>query len=167
MEEGDLIDMTGIPIIAAEGTATEGGAAADAEDGGAQTGHGADHEAKGGTEQGTEVVHDDTAERTGPAEECPANDVKHAVVAECAALVTRTSPEATATIAEDVVHAPVEEVNEATRGPTRGDADDVAHAAELEAALLTVSSLTCEAHNEDAGAAETDPPLAAAAEDEV
>jgi hypothetical protein len=48
-----------------------------------------------------------------------------------------------------------------------GDTDDVAHVAELEAALLTVSSPTCEAHTEDAGATETGLPSSAAAEAEV
>jgi hypothetical protein len=109
--------MTGILLITIEGTVAEGGAAADAEDGGATTGHWADHEAEGGAEQGTEAAHDDRAERTGPAEESPANDADHTVVAECASLVTRTSPKATATNAEDAVRAPVEEVNEAARGP--------------------------------------------------
>jgi methylglyoxal synthase len=89
------------------------------------------------------------------------------VVAEHAALATRTSPEATATTAEDIVRTPVEEVNEAARGPTGGDTDDVAHAAELEATLLAVSSPAREAHTEDAGAAETGPSPVAAAEAEV
>jgi hypothetical protein len=43
----------------------------------------------------------------------------------------------------------------------------VAHAAELEAALLVVGSLAREAHTEDAGTTETGPPPAAAVEAEV
>jgi hypothetical protein len=43
----------------------------------------------------------------------------------------------------------------------------VAHVAELEAALLTVSSPAREAHTEDAGAVKTVPPPAAADEAEV
>jgi hypothetical protein len=43
----------------------------------------------------------------------------------------------------------------------------VAHAAELEAALLAVSSPAREAHTKDAGAAEIGPPPVAAAEAEV
>jgi hypothetical protein len=89
------------------------------------------------------------------------------VAAEHAALAARTCPEATATNAEDTVHAPVEEVNETTGGPTRSNVDDVAHAAELEAALLAVSSPAREARSEDAGAVETGPPPTGAAEPEV
>jgi hypothetical protein len=47
------------------------------------------------------------------------------------------------------------------------DADDVAHAAEIEAALLAVSSPAREAHTEDACAVETGLPSVAAAEAEV
>jgi hypothetical protein len=129
--------------------------------------HGANHEAEGGAEQGTEAAQDDRAERTDSAEESPANDAEHAVVVERASLATRTSPEDTTTIAEDAIRAPVEEVKEAACGPTGGDANDVAHAARLEAALLAVSSLTREAHIEYAGAVETGPPPAATTEAEV
>jgi hypothetical protein len=167
MEEGNWIEMTGIPLITDEGTVADGGADADAEGGCAETGHGADHEAEGGTEQGAETTHDDRAERTGPTEESPANDAKRAVGVEHAVLAACTSPEATTTTAEDVVRAPVEEVNETAHGPTRCDADDVTHATELEAALLAISSPACEAHIEDAGAAETGLPPAAAADAEV
>jgi hypothetical protein len=76
-------------------------------------------------------------------------------------------PEAPATDAEDVVHAPVEEANKAARGPTGGDTDDVVHVVELEAALLAVSSPAHETHPEGAGDAETEPPPAADAEAEV
>jgi hypothetical protein len=89
------------------------------------------------------------------------------VGAEHAALAARTSPEATATNAEDAVRAPVEKVNETTGGPTGGNVDDVAHAAELEAALLAVSSPAREARSKDAGAVETGPPPTGAAEAEV
>jgi hypothetical protein len=167
MEEGDWIDMTGILLITAEGTVAEGGVAADAEDRSAKTGHGTDHEAKGAAEQDTEVAHDDRAEHTGLAEESPANNAKHAVVAERASLATRTSPEATTTTAEDVVRASVEEANETVRGPTGADTDDGAHAAELEVALLAVSAPAREAHTEEAGAAQIVPPPAAGAEAEV
>jgi creatinine amidohydrolase/Fe(II)-dependent formamide hydrolase-like protein len=123
--------MTGTPLIAAEGTAAEGGVDADAEGGGAEMGHGADHETEGGTEQGAEAMHDDRAECTRPAEESLANDAECAVGAEHAALAARTSPEATATTAEDVVRALVEQVNETVRALIGGDVDDVAHATEL------------------------------------
>jgi methylglyoxal synthase len=89
------------------------------------------------------------------------------VGAEHATPAAHTPPEATATTAENVVRASVEEVNKATLGPTGGDAEDVAHAAELEAALLVVSSPTHEAHTEDAGAAETGLPSATTTEAEV
>jgi hypothetical protein len=49
-------------------------------------------------------------------------------------------PEAPATDAKDAVHAPVEEANNAAHEPIGGDADDVAHATELEAVLLAASS---------------------------
>jgi hypothetical protein len=69
--------------------------------------------------------------------------------------------------AENVVHAPVEEAAKTARGPTGGDVDDAAHVAELEAALLAVSSPAREAHPEGAGDAETEPPPSAAAEAEI
>jgi hypothetical protein len=53
------------------------------------------------------------------------------------------------------------------RGPTGADTDDVAHAAELEVALLAVSSPAREAHTEEAGAAQIVPPPAAGAEAEI
>jgi hypothetical protein len=159
--------MTGIPLIAVEGIATEGGADTNVGGRGAEAGHGADHEAERGTELGAETAHEDRAERTGPAEEGPVNDAERAAVAEHAAHATCTPPEATATTAEDAVRAPIDEVKETVRGPTRGDADDVAHATELEAALHAVSSPAREAHIEDAGAAETGLPPAATAEAEV
>jgi creatinine amidohydrolase/Fe(II)-dependent formamide hydrolase-like protein len=131
MEEGNWIEMTGTPLIATEGTAAEGEVDANAEGGGAEMGHGADHETEGGTEQGAEAMHDDRAECTRPAEESPANDAERAVGAEHDALAARTSPEATATTAEDVVRALVEQVNETVRALIGGDVDDVAHATEL------------------------------------
>jgi hypothetical protein len=76
-------------------------------------------------------------------------------------------PKAPATDAEDDGHVPVEEANEAACGPTGGNADDVAHAAELEVVLLAVSSLARETHPEGAGDTETEPPPATAAEAEV
>jgi hypothetical protein len=167
MEEGNWIDMTGISLITAEGTATEGGAATDTKGGDTETGRGADHEAEGLIGQGAEAAHDDRAKRTVPAVENAVNDAERAMVAEDVALMARTSPEAAAMTAEDAVRAPVEEVNETARGPTGGDTDDVEHVAELEVALLAVNSSAHKAHPEDAGAAETDPPPAAAAKAEV
>jgi hypothetical protein len=64
MEEGNWIEMTGIPLIAAKGTIAEGGATTDAEGGGAETGHGAEHGAEGGLEQDAKTAHDERVERT-------------------------------------------------------------------------------------------------------
>jgi hypothetical protein len=159
--------MTGISLITAEGTAAEGVAADDAEGGGAETGRDADHESECLTGQGIKAAHDNSVERTVPAEMNPAYNAEEASGAEHATLAVRTPPEAPATNAEDVVRASVEEANEATSRPTEGDTDDSAHTAEFEAALLAVSSTAREARPEDAGAAETDPPPAATAETEV
>jgi hypothetical protein len=168
MEEGNWIEMTGISLITAEGTAVEGVAADDVEGGGAETGRGADHGAKGLTGQGAEAAHDDKMERTAPTERDPAHEMEDASGDEHATLAVGTPPpEAPAADAENVVHAPVEEAAETARGPTGGDADDASHVTQLEAALLAVSSPAREAHPEGAGDAETEPPPAAAAEAEV
>jgi hypothetical protein len=153
MEEGNWIAMAGIPLISVEGTAAEGGAAADAEGGGTVVQHGDAHEAEGLATQGAEATHDDRAERIIPAAETPAHDVERAVAAEDATLAAHTSPEATATPTEDPVHAPAQDVHEAACEPTGGDADKRAHIAELEAVLLAVSSPAHEAPPENTGVA--------------
>jgi hypothetical protein len=167
MEEGNWIEMAGVTLITAKGTVAEGGAAEDTEGGCAEVGHNAEQGAEGDAEQDTETARDEGAGRTSSAEENPASDAKRVVVAEHAALAAGTSPEANAVNTEGAAHAPVEEVNETTRRSSGGDADDKVHAAELEAALLTVSSPGCETHTEDAGPIETGTPSVAAAEAEV
>jgi hypothetical protein len=92
MEEGNWIEMTGIPLIVVEGTAAEGGAADDAEGGGAETGRDANHEAEGLMGQGAEAAHDDRIECAVPAEGNPADDAEHAVGAEHVVLAVRTPP---------------------------------------------------------------------------
>jgi hypothetical protein len=159
--------MASIPLITAVGVVAEGGAAEDAEGGGAKAGHSVEQGAEGDAEQDAEGARGEGAERTGPAEENPASDMECVVVAEHAALAASTSLEANAANAEDAAHAPVEEVNEATWGPSRGDADDEAHVAKLEATLLAASSPECETHAEDADPVETGTPSAAAVEAEV
>jgi hypothetical protein len=57
--------------IRCDKTITEGGAAADADSGGAKMGHGAEHGAEGGAKQDAEAMHDERAERTGPAKKTP------------------------------------------------------------------------------------------------
>jgi hypothetical protein len=64
----------------------------------------------------------------------------------------------------DVVRAPDEDVHAtiSAGGATGGDAAEWVHAAELEAALLAVSSLARETPLEPAGAGQIDPPPATA-----
>jgi hypothetical protein len=131
MEKGNWIEMTWIPLIAAEGAAAEGGAAEDVEGGGTAARRGVEQGAEGDTEQDTETARGEGAERTGPAEENQPSDAERVMVAEHVALAASTSPEANAVNAEGAAHAPVEGVNENTRGPTWGDADDEVHATEL------------------------------------
>jgi hypothetical protein len=152
--------MVGIPLIAAEGAAAEVGAAEDAEGGGVEAGHNDD------AEQGTETTRDEGAERTIPAEENPASDAERGAMAEHVALAAGTSPDANVANAEGAAHASVEEMGQAARGPSGGDATDEAHAVELVATLLAVSSLGREAHA-DAEPVETGPTSAAAAEAEA
>jgi hypothetical protein len=92
MEEGNWIEMTGISLITAEGTAVEGVAADDVEGGGAETGRGADHGAKGLTGQGAEAAHDDKMERTAPTERDPAHEMEDASGDEHATLAVGTPP---------------------------------------------------------------------------
>jgi hypothetical protein len=162
MEEGNWIEMIGIPLITAEGAAAD-----DAEGRGAGTGRGSDHGAKGLTGQGAEVAHNDMMECAAPTERDPAQETEDAPGTERATLAVNTPPEAPAVDAEDVTHAPVEEAAETACGPIGGDADDAADAAELEAALLAISSPAREAHTEGAGDAATEPPPSVAAEAEV
>jgi hypothetical protein len=132
MKVGNWIEMTGILLITAEGVAAKGVAADDAEGGGAEMGRGSDHRAEGLTGQGAEVVHDDMMEHTAPTERDPTHETEDATGAEQATLAVNTLPPKTPAVdAENVVHALVEEVVETARGPTGGDADDEAHAAEL------------------------------------
>jgi hypothetical protein len=159
--------MTRIPLIIAEGVVAESGAVEDAEGRGVVAGRGAEQGIEGYAKQDAETARGEGAERTGPAEENPASEVERVVVAEHAALAVGASPEANAVNAEGASHAPVAEVNENTRGPTGGDAEDEAHTAELEAALLVVSSPGCKTRAEDAGAVKTGIPSATAAEAEV
>jgi hypothetical protein len=159
--------MTRVPLIAAEGAVTEGGAAEDAEGEGAEAGHGVEQGVKGDAEQDVETARGKGTERTGPAEENPASDEERIVVAEHTALAAGTFPEANAVNAKGVVHVPVEEVNGNMRGPSEGDTDDEAHTADVEAALLAVSSPGRETHTEDAGPVETGVPSAAATKAEV
>jgi hypothetical protein len=151
----------------AEGTAAEGGAAEDAEGGGAKAGHGIEQGVEGDAKQDTETARGEGAERTSPAEENLASDGERTMVAEHAALAASTSPEANAANAKDAAHAPVEEVNGAARGPSGGDTDDEAHAAKLEVALLAASSPGRETHAEDADPVEAGTPSAVVAEAKV
>jgi hypothetical protein len=79
-------------LITAEGTAAEGVAADDAEGGGAETGRDADHEAECLTGQGIKAAHDNSVERTVPAEMNPAYNAEEASGAEHATLAVRTPP---------------------------------------------------------------------------
>jgi hypothetical protein len=67
-------------------------------------------------------------------------------VAEHAKTTADTSPVADVASAEGASHMSVEQKGEASCGLSGGDANDEAHAAELEAALLAVSSPGREAH---------------------
>jgi hypothetical protein len=80
------------------------------------------------------------------------------------AVAAPTSPEAAATPDGGAVHTPYEDLHATTStgGPTGGDTAERAHAAELEATLLAVSSPEREAPPDPAGAGQTDPPPAAA-----
>jgi hypothetical protein len=73
MEEGNLIEMTGIPLITAEGVAVD-----DAEGGGAKTGRGSNHGAEGLTGQGAEAAHDDVMQRTAPTKKDPTQETEDA-----------------------------------------------------------------------------------------
>jgi hypothetical protein len=160
MEEGNWIDMAEIPLIAAEGATAEDGAAEDAEGGGVEVGH------NGNAKRGVETARDDGVERTVPTEENRASDVERVAVAKHAEPATDTSPEADAVNAEGDARVSVEQMGEAVRGSSGGDANDKAHAVELEAMLLAVSPPGHEAHT-DAEPLEIDPPSATATEAEV
>jgi hypothetical protein len=151
MEEGNWIDMAEIPLITAEGVATEGGAAGDAECGGVEAGH------SGDAEQGAKAAHNEGVECTIPTEENPTSDAERVAVAEHAELAAGISPEADASNAEGAAHVSVEQMGEAARGSLGGDADDEVHTAELEATLLAVSSPGRETHA-DAEPVENGPP---------
>jgi hypothetical protein len=114
--------------------------------------------------QDAEAAQDDGAERTVPTAEIPTNGMERAVVAVDTTLAAHTSPEAAATLGGDAVCAPAEEVpaTTSTGRPIGGDADERADADALQAALLAVSSLMCEAPPDSAGAGQTEPPPAAA-----
>jgi hypothetical protein len=56
MEKGNWIEMTWIPLIAAEGAAAEGGAAEDVEGGGTAARRGVEQGAEGDAEQDTETA---------------------------------------------------------------------------------------------------------------
>jgi hypothetical protein len=150
MEEGNSIDMAGIPLITAEGATVKDGAVEGAEGGGIEAGQ------DGDVEQGAEAARDEGVERTVPTEENRASDVERVAVAEHAEPTVDASLEADAANAEGAAHMSVEQVGEATHGSSGGKADDEVHAAELEAALLAVSSPGREA-NADAEPVETGP----------
>jgi hypothetical protein len=135
MEEGNWIAMPGAPLITAEGVATERGAAADV------GGNGADaqrDDARVTEEVGrpdAEAVRDDGAE--GPSDDAErATATVGTIVAASTSLGTSAAPDG------DAIPAPDEDVRAAARagGAPGGDASEVAHAAELEAALLAASS---------------------------
>jgi hypothetical protein len=164
MEEGNWFAMTGVPLIAAEGTRAEGRTTAEEEGGGAETQHNNAREAESLARQDVEVTQDDGAERTVPTAEIPTDGVEHAVVAVDTALAARASPKVVAALVGDAVRAPAEEVpaTTSTGGSTGGDTDERAHAADLEVALLAIRSPMREAPPESAGAGQTDSSPAAA-----
>jgi hypothetical protein len=92
MEEGNWIEMTGILLITAGGTAAEGVAADDAEGRGAETGRDSNHGAEGLTGQGAEAAHDDMMERAAPTERYPAHETDDASGAQHATLAVDTPP---------------------------------------------------------------------------
>jgi hypothetical protein len=156
MEEGNWIDMTGIPLIATKGIIKEEGAGG----GGAEAGHGDE------AEQGAKAEHDEGVEHTTPSEKNRASDVDHVAVTEHGVPTTDASPGADATNTEGAAHVSTEQMEEVAHGSTGGNADDETHTTELEAALLAASSPDHEA-NASADPAEADPVSAIATAAEV
>jgi hypothetical protein len=142
--------MTGIPLIAPEGAAVGDAVAEGAEGGGIEAGQGDK------AEQGAEAECDEGVEHAVPTEENHASHAERVAMAERAEPTVDASPGADAANTEGATHVSVEQVGEATHRSTGGNADDEAHAAELEAALLAASSPDREA-NADAEPVETAP----------
>jgi hypothetical protein len=84
MEEGNRIEMTGIPLITTEGVAAD-----DTEGRGAETGRDSDHRAEGVKGQRVEAMHDDVMERAAPTED-PNQEMEDASGAERATLAVNT-----------------------------------------------------------------------------
>jgi hypothetical protein len=150
MREGDWIAMSGVPLI----TAGHAEAAADVENdrAGAQCDDArATEEA---TRPGAENVRDDGAE--GPSGE---TDRAEATVNNVVPALTPTGPAAAPE--GGVVPALDENVPTAASAEENpvADASEAAHAAELEATLLTTSSPGREASPEPAAAESTEPPV--------
>jgi hypothetical protein len=157
MMEGDWIAMPGVPLIAAENpeaATEEGGDGTDAPGDGARTAE----ETTGPTSDEARV---DRA--TGPADEVERTEAAVGTVSPAPAL-----PAAAAVPEVDAAPAP-EKVAPATintEEDTGGDTSEMAHAAELEAALLAAGSPGREGPTEPAAAAPAEA-LVIAAEVEV